>query len=132
MRQREKKEAAYSYKELTNGDIGFSYRPKLDSFNDTFNYYIFSLILWGLSVLIMNQFDSKWRGLILVFPWAFLIYAYKKTNVFAINRRRERIGLLEVFDKDKIASICKSAFGEEVSCLYHKYIIRQTEELGEI
>ena len=67
-----KKEAAFSYKELANGDIGFSYRPKFDSFNNTFNYYIIGFVLLGLSVVIMNQFDSRWRGLIFIIPWAFL------------------------------------------------------------
>ena len=130
MRNNMKKEAAFSYKELANGDIGFSYRPKFDSFNITSNYYIIGFVLLGLSMFIMNQFESRWRGLIIIIPWAFFVYAYKKTNVLAINRKRERTGLLEVFDKEKITAICKNVFGEEVSCMYHKYIIRQTEELG--
>lgn len=130
MTKLDEKEAAFSYKELESGDIGVSYKPKRNSFSTITNYYTLSFIFLGVTVYLMNLFEPIWRPLIILLPLSFFVYAYKKNNVIAINRKREKIGILSLFDENKITSLCKGIFDEDANCLYRKYIVRQTKDLG--
>ena len=121
---------SYTYKTFVKGDIGFSYQPKIITEMKLTLLLTLPFVLLGFSLIVADHFESRWRVSLLVIPIVAFYFVYKEVNVVAVNRKRERDGALGYFSNAKISDLCKATFGEDVSCLCSKYIIRHTEKLG--
>lgn len=119
-----------SYKNLSHGNIGFSYKPKTISELKLSFMLALPLMILGITLIFMSQFEGRLRAVFIIVPIVSFFFIYKEINVVSENRRRERNATLQYFDVNKITALCKAAFGEDVDCLYRKYLIRHTDKFG--
>lgn len=123
-------EQSISNKTLSNGDIGFSYKPKTISELKLSFMLALPFMILGMTLIVMSQFEGRWRAVFFLVPIVSFFFIYREINVVWENRRRERNATLQYFDVNKITAICKVAFGEDVDCLCRKYMIRHTDKFG--
>ncbi len=124
------KESIYTYKELKNGDIGYSFKSKSITEPLVSAYAALPLLVFGLYLIVLKYFNSPWMLLGLVAPISVFFVTYKRMNVGSVNRKLEEKGILDYFTCDRITELCKPTYGVDIVCLNRKYILRQTKELG--
>ena len=124
------KEGIYTYKELNNGDIGYSFKSKSITEPLVSAYAALPLLVFGLYLIALKYFNSSWMLLGLVVPISVFFVTYKLMNVGSVNRTLEEKGIIDYFTCDRITELCKPTYGDDIVCLNRKYILRQTKELG--
>ncbi len=124
------KEGIYTYKELKNGDIGYSFKSKGITEPLVSVYAALPLLVFGLYLMLLKYVNSSWMLLGLIVPIAVFIVTYKLMNVGSINRKLEEKGIIDYFTCDRITELCKSIYEDDIVCLRRKYLFRQTKEFG--
>ena len=122
--------AKFTVKALSEGNIGFSYAPKLPSERKLTNMIALVFLLLAVTMFVISWLKSIWSIAIVIIPIAIFAYIYKDSNVVSTNRKRERNGILPYYSQDKISELCQSKYGEDIRCLYREYVIRHTDRPG--
>lgn len=124
------KRADFSFKSLAKGDVGFSYSPATISRQKISMLFGGLLMILGLCLILVGQIESKWRALLFIIPILAFAFVYHTTNIVAINRKRETLGINTIFNCEKITEICSRLYSDTPTCQYFKYIIHKTEYFG--